>query len=101
MTPTTLAPAGGLPPAGEQPRLLEHFADDPEFLREMVVVFRNESALLLAELRAALERGDVAGVGRAAHSLAGAIGHFSVGPALRAAARLEAIAAGGRLAGAA
>ena len=50
--------------------------DGGEFLRELITIFQTDSPTRIAELRAALARGDAATVSRAAHSMKGSAGNF-------------------------
>jgi signal transduction histidine kinase/DNA-binding response OmpR family regulator len=52
---------------------LSRLADDEELLRELVTVFLEEQAKWLADIHAAVEKGDAALLKRAAHTLKGAV----------------------------
>lgn len=68
---------GDLPPAGTDavldPAAIQSLTDlfdgDPEVIAELVDAFRDEAPARLAELRSGMESGDLAVVGRAAHTL--------------------------------
>lgn len=69
--------------------LLERVEGDRELLAEMVHLFQEEAPQLLAAMRDALARGDMAVMERAAHSLKGAASNLSAKVAAGAAMRLE------------
>jgi HPt (histidine-containing phosphotransfer) domain-containing protein len=58
-------------------------------LREMIDCFLGETRTLFPQIRAALQKGDLAEVGRLAHRLKGTIVHLGAEPATEAAARVE------------
>jgi PAS domain S-box-containing protein len=71
--------------------LLEHVQGDRELLAEMIELFRDEAASLIRDLRDGINRSDATAIGKAAHTLKGALGNFGSGPAYRAAQEMEAI----------
>ena len=70
---------------------------DAEFLKEMIELFREESAELMRSLRSAIDRQDAAQVQFAAHSLTGAAGNFAAPSVTDAAFALEMIGKRGSL----
>ena len=80
--------------------LLGRVEGDRALLAEMVRLFDKEAPMLLGQARAALDQGNFPSLQRAAHTLKGAIGNFSAGPAFQAAEELE-TAARNRASGAA
>jgi CheY-like chemotaxis protein len=62
---------------------------DTALLAQLTELFLTESPVWLAQARSALERGDAAGLRRAAHTLKGAAGHFGAAAAVAAAEELE------------
>ncbi len=73
---------------------------DMEFLREIVQVFLEESPAYLAEVRAAIERGDASELQGKAHRLKGVVSGLAGSAASRAAYCLEQIGREGDLSGA-
>ena len=69
--------------------LLERVEGDQELLAEMVHLFEEDAPKLLAAMREALQRRDMAVLERAAHSLKGAAGNLSAKAAAAAASQLE------------
>jgi len=68
---------------------------DREFADELVQLFIDSGDAALREIRAALERGDLAAIGRAAHSFKGSSASIRAHPVSAAAARLETAAYAG------
>jgi PAS domain S-box-containing protein len=96
-----VSPSAVSGPAIDDPAaVLEAVDGDAGLLRELVGLFREDSPLLLSEIRAALAAGDATVLGRTAHKLAGAISNFHARRALFAARQLEELARAGNLAGA-
>jgi signal transduction histidine kinase/DNA-binding response OmpR family regulator/streptogramin lyase len=91
------APAGGQ--TSSEPvdweRLMRTAENDSEFADELVKLFIESGDSVLKEIRDALERGDLAAVGRAAHSLKGSSANLHASPTSEAAARLESAARSG------
>jgi CheY-like chemotaxis protein len=81
--------------------LLERVGHSGAFLRGLSGLFREESARLLAEIRAAVAAGDGARLQAAAHALKGAVSNFGAARAVGAARRLEQLGRAGDLRGAA
>jgi len=72
---------------------------DVEFQREIVRAFAATARASIAEVKAALERGDAKALARAAHVIKGASASIQATAASRAAAALESAARGGDAAG--
>src|SRR5262249_15378319 len=70
---------------------------DEVLLKELVALSRAECPRRLAEIRAALDRGDAPHLRRGAHALKGAAGHFGATDVLQAAGHLEEIGRAGDL----
>ncbi len=79
--------------------LLQRIGGDEGLLAELVAVFRADSARLLEEIAAGLERGDARAVERAAHSLKGSVRFFGAAAAADEALRLEKMGRAGDVAG--
>jgi CheY-like chemotaxis protein len=79
---------------------LESMAGDEKLLGEVVGMFLDDCPRLLAKLRAAIAGGDLAGFGRAVHTLRGTAGHVAAGEIDAAATRLDAVARSGSCSGA-
>jgi CheY-like chemotaxis protein len=71
---------------------------DADLLREVVQIFREDSAQTLTELGMGVERGDPECVRRAAHTLRGSMGVFGARSAVALAERLESMGRDGTLA---
>ena len=69
--------------------LLERVEGDQELLTEMIHLFQEDAPNLLAAMRDAQQRGDMAVLERSAHSLKGAVSNFSAKAAAAAALQLE------------
>ncbi|MGH9797857.1 MAG: response regulator, partial [Candidatus Polarisedimenticolia bacterium] len=90
-------PEGPEPPAGpggdpgllDRETLLREADGDAGLLRRMSDLFREQSRRLLADLAAAVERGDREGMQQAARLLKGAVAHWCQGGAYLVARRLE------------
>ena len=88
------------PTAVEQPRqaewdlkeLLERLDGDGEFLRELLVIFREDARQNLEKSRKAVAEHDLELLMRAAHTLKGMLRNLSMGAAAETAAALEAAA---------
>lgn len=70
---------------------------DKELLVELAELFLNEYPSHLAEVRIAVERSDLRGIERAAHSIKGSVGNFGAHRAVDAAINLEDAALWGNL----
>jgi len=106
-------PASGQPPAltGERvsPRidctdepvdwimLMEVADGDTEFAEELIDTFIHSGDLVLAQIRDAVERGDLDAISRSAHSLKGASANIRAAPLSSVAAELEEAARAGAL----
>ena len=69
--------------------------NDRDFAGELVQLFIESGDTVLKEISGALERGDMAAVGRAAHSLKGSSANMCASSTSEAAARLESAARSG------
>jgi two-component system, sensor histidine kinase and response regulator len=87
----------GPDPVVDLEALLESVGGDCDLLDELAATFMQEVPGWIASLRAALERGDAAGVFRVAHGVTGAVGYFRAAPVRRLAAALEAMGREGEL----
>ena len=76
-------------------RLMLTADNDRDFAGELVQLFIESGDSVLQDIRDALERGDMAAIGRAAHSLKGSSANMCASPASEAAARLESAARAG------
>ncbi len=76
-------------------RLMLTADNDHDFAAELVQLFIESGDSVLKDIRDALERGDMAALGRAAHSLKGSSANMCAGLASEAAARLESAARAG------
>jgi PAS domain S-box-containing protein len=75
--------------------LLERLEGDQDFLRELLQIFRADSATSLMKVREALALKDLAEVSRAAHTLKGMLKNLSMNAAAEVAAALETAARNG------
>jgi two-component system, sensor histidine kinase and response regulator len=83
--------------AVEQPRqgdwdlkeLMERLGGDQEFLRELLVMFREDVRMNLEKSRKAMAERDYEGLSRTAHTMKGMLGNLSMGAAAETAAALE------------
>jgi ligand-binding sensor domain-containing protein/signal transduction histidine kinase/CheY-like chemotaxis protein/HPt (histidine-containing phosphotransfer) domain-containing protein len=87
-------PAGGEAPVDWE-RLMGVSDGDEDFARDLVQLFIESGDAALRDIAAALQRGDLATVGRVAHSLKGSSANIFAQPASAAAARLEEAARAG------
>ena len=69
--------------------LLERVDGDQELLSELIHIFQDDAPNLLAAMRDALQRGDMAVLERCAHSLKGAVSNLSATATAAAASQLE------------
>jgi signal transduction histidine kinase/CheY-like chemotaxis protein len=76
---------------------LERVGGSEDLLREIAGVFVGEGPKLMAQIRAALEKGDAVELRRAAHTLKGSAALFVAAPTVEAALRLEKLAENGDL----
>ncbi len=79
--------------------LLAELDGDEELLTELIETMRSEAPKLLHEVRIAVDSADAAAVGRAAHTLKGAVSNFGARRAADAALRLEQMGRSGTLQG--
>lgn len=83
--------------AVEQPRqnewdlkeLIERLGGDQQFLRELLVMFREDVRINLEKSQMAIENGDYQGLSRIAHTIKGMLRNPSMGAATETAAALE------------
>jgi HPt (histidine-containing phosphotransfer) domain-containing protein len=69
--------------------LLERIEGDEELLRELLVLFRDDSQKNLLKAKAALAEKDLQALSRAAHTLKGMLRNLDMGAASQIASRLE------------
>jgi CheY-like chemotaxis protein len=84
-------------PVFDRAEALSRVEGDETLLAELAQLFLKDSSGRLAEIRNSLERGDAAGLERAAHSLKGSVSNFGARRAFDAAAELEKTARRGDL----
>jgi len=77
--------------------LAEQFEGDWQLVREVADLFVRDCPRRLAELHAAISRGDREGMQFVAHSIRGSVGNFGAAAAYAAAQRLELLARNGDL----
>jgi ligand-binding sensor domain-containing protein/signal transduction histidine kinase/CheY-like chemotaxis protein/HPt (histidine-containing phosphotransfer) domain-containing protein len=95
-TGSSAAPAAaGVEPPVDWERLMGVSDGDEDFARDLVQLFIESGDAALRDIAAALERGDLATVGRVAHSLKGSSANIFAQPASAAAAKLEEAARAG------
>jgi|SRR6516225_9388423 HPt (histidine-containing phosphotransfer) domain-containing protein len=78
--------------------LLASVDGDAQLLRELIKLFQEECLKGMAEIRAALRRGDAAALKGAAHRIRGSVGNFGKLGACETARQLESLASRGDLA---
>jgi PAS domain S-box-containing protein len=99
-----VAPAEPQPPPAETAPVwdravgLQRLGGDERLLADVAQIFLQDSPGWVAAVRAALARGDTAGLRRAAHTLKGAVGYFGAAAVAAAALRLEELGRAGDLA---
>lgn len=87
-------------PLFDETELLDRIDHDWEFLGETVDMLSSDGPALLREMQQAVETGDAAAAGRAAHALKGMIANFCA-PAVQASAfEVERMGRAGELSGA-
>jgi HPt (histidine-containing phosphotransfer) domain-containing protein len=74
---------------------LRRMALDQELFREMISLLAEDGPRRMSELNSALERGDLARVHHAAHSLKGLAANFNAARAVEAAGKVEHLAKSG------
>jgi signal transduction histidine kinase/DNA-binding response OmpR family regulator/PAS domain-containing protein/HPt (histidine-containing phosphotransfer) domain-containing protein len=77
------------PPIFDPAQALKRCLGRPHLLAEMIQFFLADADTLLVQIRAELQRGDMAEVGRLGHRLKGTIAHLAAEPARAAAERVE------------
>jgi len=77
------------PPGFDWKAALDRVDGDMDLLRELATLFREESPVLLSEIRDALARQDGPAVQRAAHTLKGSVATFGAQEAFEAALQME------------
>ncbi len=87
-------------PPFDRAELLDRVGGHEEVLREVVGLFLDEAPRLLAAVRDAVGRRDAVALGRSAHALKGTVASLAAAESAETAARLEALARTGDLAGA-
>ncbi len=83
------ASGSGQPALLDEAALLANFDGDADVLADLIAMFRTSGPKGVAELKAALARGDSPEVERLAHRLAGTVGTFMAKPAFSDAKQLE------------
>ncbi len=73
----------------DREKLLAHFDQDEGFMRKIAEMFLRNCPRWLADIRKAIEGGDAPKLHMAAHSLKGAVGHFTFDDPYQIALRLE------------
>ena len=86
-----------MPVGLDRTALLKGVGGNPDNLKQIVGLFGIEASQSMAQIRAAIDRGDATRMGRTAHSLKGAIGVFSKAAAYKAAQALESMGHAGDL----
>src|SRR5262249_38780862 len=84
-------------PSLDEASALERVGGNRELLRQLVGVFRDDCARLLADVGEAIRAGDAGKLREAAHTLKGMVGFFGGTAATQAARQLEEIGQAGRL----
>ncbi len=95
--PATPPPVHSCDAGFDPAALLELVGGDEKLLREIAVLFLEDSPVKLAAIQRALAEGAAPALALAAHSIKGVLASFGVKSALAAAVGLEAIAKGGDL----
>lgn len=85
-------------PAIDRDLALARVGGDADLLKEIALLFLDDYPRALADLRAAVARGDARNVERAAHGLKGAVSHFGATAAVEAAYTIEQLGRAQRLA---
>lgn len=75
--------------AFDEAAALDRVGGDRELFKELMELYRTESPQWLADMRGAIQRGDIAALRRGVHSLKGEVGVFGAADAVEAAQRLE------------
>lgn len=89
-----------MPATFDQAQLLERVDNDRGFLAETVEMLATDGRALMAEARAAIDKGDAGALGRSAHALKGMVSNFCADAAQQSALALERLGKAGDLAGA-
>jgi CheY-like chemotaxis protein/HPt (histidine-containing phosphotransfer) domain-containing protein len=84
-------------PVFDQAELLERVNNDPQFLAELIDLFKADYVALIGTLRDGLSKGDATSMARAAHTFKGMVGNFCAVPAMEAAKELEDMVQEGRV----
>lgn len=85
----------------DRAELLERVGNDMGFLAETVEMLAADGRTLIGEVRAGIQKGDAAAVGRSAHALKGMISNFCAPAAQEGALAIEKMGKAGDLSGAA
>jgi CheY-like chemotaxis protein/HPt (histidine-containing phosphotransfer) domain-containing protein len=88
-SPPAAAPSEPAAAGLDRRALLRAFDDDWDFLREAVQIFLHDCPPMMADLEAALDRGDDEALRRSAHAVKGMLGNFLAETAAGLAADLE------------
>jgi CheY-like chemotaxis protein len=99
-TELPVAPPDPLPKVPSDAELLARFDGDGELLKELAGIFLQECPKMLDEIRQALRTRDPKLLERAAHTLKGSVGNFSLSGPWETAQRLEFLAKSGEVSGA-
>lgn len=75
--------------------LMDRLGGDQEFLQELLVIFLQDARMNLEKSRTALERNDLTGLSRTAHTLKGMLRNLAMGSVAEIAAVLEKAAGAG------
>ncbi len=81
-----------LQPLTDRDRILAHFEGDENMARTMTDMFLRNCSRWLGDIRSAHEKGDAKKLHMAAHSLKGAVSHFTDGPTYQLALHIEQLA---------
>lgn len=73
----------------DREQAMAQFGEDPDFLTEIVSIFLEEVATLLADGDSALDKGDSENLAKIAHRLKGALGQMTAEEAQHAALAVE------------
>ena len=76
-------------PVFDRKGLVDRVQGKPELLKQVVELFFQELPAMLAEIRGAIDRRDLVGLTRAAHTLKGSVGNFGAADVLVSVTALE------------
>jgi len=80
--------------------VVNRFGGNATLVRELIALFVEQCPRMLDEMRASVGAGCANRIQRSAHSVKGAVGNFTTGPAFDAALALERVGRSGDVAGA-